>query len=186
MLFRRPNGSGNIGRHPDDAAKLQNAYGLNGFLKGMTGGVELRRVRFEPTCTICGLDSGYQGPGPKTVLPAKAMAKVDFRLVPNQTPEEIVAKLRAHLDAEGFADIEIRLLGGVRPARVDPDNPFVKLTIDAAQDVYGVEPIVEPLIGGSGPNYPFINVLGLPVVSAGVGYPDGRAHAPNENIRVGD
>jgi acetylornithine deacetylase/succinyl-diaminopimelate desuccinylase-like protein len=114
------------------------------------------------------------------------MAKVDFRLVPNQTPEEVVGKLRAHLDAEGFGDIEVRVLGGVRPARVDPDHPFVKLTNDAAADVYGVAPIVEPIIGGSGPNYPFIHVLGLPVVSAGVGYPGGRAHAPNENIRAGD
>ncbi len=172
---------------PDDSADIMAAYGLDGFLNGMTGGVELRRAAvFEPTCTINGLNSGYQGVGPKTVLPAQAMAKIDFRLVPDQTPEEIVTKLRAHLDAEGFSDIEVRVLGGVRPARVDPDHPFVRLTNEAAADVYGVEPIVEPMIGGSGPNYPFIHVLGLPVVSCGVGYPGGRAHAPNENIRVGD
>jgi acetylornithine deacetylase/succinyl-diaminopimelate desuccinylase-like protein len=176
-----------LSAQPDESAEIMATYGLDGFLKGMTGGVELRRAAvFEPTCTINGLNSGYQGVGPKTVLPAQAMAKVDFRLVPNQTPEEVVGKLRAHLDAEGFGDIEVRVLGGVRPARVDPDHPFVKLTNDAAADVYGVAPIVEPIIGGSGPNYPFIHVLGLPVVSAGVGYPGGRAHAPNENIRAGD
>jgi acetylornithine deacetylase/succinyl-diaminopimelate desuccinylase-like protein len=98
----------------------------------------------------------------------------------------IVAKLSAHLDSEGFGDIEVRVLGGVKPARVDPDHPFVQLAIDAATDVYGVDPIVEPIIGGSGPNYPFIHVLGLPVVSAGIGYPGGRVHAPNENFRRGD
>lgn len=175
-----------LAAQPDESADVLAAYGLERFLNDLSG-VELRRTAvFEPTCTINGLNSGYQGPGPKTVLPAKAMAKVDFRLVPNQTPEEIVEKLRAHLTAEGFGDIEVNLLGGVRPARVDPDHPFVKLTIDAATDVYGVQPIVEPIIGGSGPNYPFIHVLDLPVVSAGVGYPGGRAHAPNENIRRGD
>ena len=62
--------------------------GCKHFLKGLTGGVELRMAEvFEPTCTICGLTSGYQGPGSKTVLPARASAKVDFRLVPDQTPE---------------------------------------------------------------------------------------------------
>jgi acetylornithine deacetylase/succinyl-diaminopimelate desuccinylase-like protein len=60
------------------------------------------------------------------------------------------------------------------------------LTIQAAREVYGLEPVVEPIIGGSGPNYPFIHVLGLPVVSAGIGYPGGRVHAPNENIRIAD
>lgn len=172
---------------PDEAEELREAFALKGFLKGMTGGLELARAAvFEPTCTICGLNSGYQGVGAKTVLPANAWAKIDFRLVPDQTPEEIVAKLRAHLDEQGFEDIEVKFIGGLRPAKVDPDDPFVLLTNQAARDVYGVEPVVEPLIGGSGPNYPFIHVLGLPLVSAGIGYPDGRAHAPNENIRIND
>jgi acetylornithine deacetylase/succinyl-diaminopimelate desuccinylase-like protein len=162
-------------------------FGLPGFLKDMTGGVEFRRAAvFEPTCTINGLNSGYQGPGAKTVLPAQAMAKIDFRLVPDQTPEEIFSKLRNHLDASGFTDVQTRLVGGVRPARVDPDDPFVQLTIKAGEEVYGMPVIVEPIIGGSGPNYPFIHVLGLPLVSAGIGHPGGRAHSPNENIRVGD
>jgi acetylornithine deacetylase/succinyl-diaminopimelate desuccinylase-like protein len=172
---------------PDEAQELLQAFGLRGFLKGLTGGLPLRQAAvFEPTCTICGLTAGYQGGGPKTVLPAEARAKIDFRLVPEQMPEEIVPKLRAHLDLLGFEDVEITFIGGVRPAKVDPDHPFVQLTNQAARDVYGIEPVVEPIIGGSGPNYPFIHVLGLPVVSAGIGYPGGRAHAPNENIRIGD
>ncbi len=172
---------------PDASEEIKAMYGLSGFLNGIEGGVELARVAvFEPTATINGLDSGYQGPGPKTVLPARAMAKIDFRLVPDQDPDDIFQKLRAHLDREGFEDVQVKMLGGVRPARVDPDHPFVRLTAEAAEDVYGISPLIEPIIGGSGPNYPFIHVLGLPVVSAGVGYPEGRAHAPNENVRISD
>jgi acetylornithine deacetylase/succinyl-diaminopimelate desuccinylase-like protein len=172
---------------PDESAAFKEFYGVSGFLKGMSGGTELRRAAvFEPTATINGLNSGYQGPGAKTVLPARASAKLDFRLVPDQTPEEIGPLLRAHLDAEGFADVEVRYLAGVKPARTDPDHPFVQLSIRAAEDVYGKLPIVEPLIGGSGPLHPFIHVLGLPVVTSGCGHPQSRVHAPNENIRIPD
>lgn len=172
---------------PDAAEEIKAMYGLSGFLHDLEGGVELSRVAvFEPTATINGLNAGYQGPGPKTVLPARASAKIDFRLVPHQDPVDIYTKLRAHLDREGFADVQVQMLGGVQPARVDPDHPFVRLTAEAAEDVYGMPPIIEPIIGGSGPNYPFIHDLNLPVVSAGVGYPEGRAHAPNENVRIGD
>jgi acetylornithine deacetylase/succinyl-diaminopimelate desuccinylase-like protein len=172
---------------PDESAAFKEFYGVSGFLKGMTGGTELRRSAvFEPTATINGLNSGYQGPGAKTVLPARASAKLDFRLVPDQTPEEIGPLLRAHLDAEGFEDVEVRYLAGVKPARTDPDHPFVQLSIRAAEDVYGKPAIVEPLIGGSGPLHPFIHVLGLPVVTSGCGHPQSRVHAPNENIRIPD
>lgn len=109
-------------------------------------------------------------------LPAEARAKIDFRLVPNQTPEEILQKLRQHLDTLGFDDVEIQYNGGTRPARTDPDHPFVKLTSETALAVYGKEPLISPMIGGSGPNYPFIHTLNLPVVSSGIGYPGANAH----------
>lgn len=176
-----------LAQQPDHSASMLETYGVKEFLKGMTGGTELRRAAvFEPTATINGLNSGYQGPGAKTVLPAAASAKIDFRLVPDQTPEEIVPLLRAHLDAQGFPDVEVRYLAGVKPARTDPDNPFVQMSIQAAHDVYGLTPIVEPLIGGSGPLHPFIHELGLPVVTSGCGHPKSRVHAPNENIRIPD
>lgn len=170
---------------PDEAEDHKRTYGIKHFLKGLTGGVELRREAvFAPTCTICGLTAGYQGPGSKTVLPARASAKVDFRLVPAQDPEDILRKLRAHLDAEGFEDVMVNYLGGERPARVSPDDPFVRLVVQTARDVYGREQLLVPIVGGSGPNYPFIHHLRLPVAMAGVGYPDSRAHAPNENLRL--
>ncbi|MBU4226501.1 MAG: M20/M25/M40 family metallo-hydrolase, partial [Chloroflexi bacterium] len=167
---------------PEIANEYKTRYGLKNFVRGLTGGVELRLAEvFEPTCTICGLTSGYQGSGSKTVQPAKASAKVDFRLVPDQTPEEILARLRAHLDAEGFEDVQIEYLGGEAPARTDPDDPFIELVVETAREVYGAPMQLVPLVGGSGPNAPFIHDLGLPVATAGLGYPDTRAHAPNEN-----
>ena len=170
---------------PETATEYKNRYGVDHFISGLTDGVDLRIAEvFEPTCTICGITSGYQGPGSKTVLPAKASAKVDFRLVPNQTIDQVLKQLRAHLDNKGFQDIEINFLGGGPAARTDPDDPFIKLVLDTARQVYGVDMKIIPLSGGSGPNYPFVHDLGLPVATAGMGYPDSRSHAPNENIRI--
>ena len=170
---------------PEVAGEYKAMYGVKSFIKGLTGGVDLRIEEvFTPTCTICGLTSGYQGPGSKTVLPARASAKVDFRLVPDQDPDDIRSKLRAHLDSHGFQDIQIADLGGDPPARTDPDDPFIQMVVNTATDVYGMPQQIVPLIGGSGPSHPFVHDLGLPVATAGAGYPDTRAHAPNENIRI--
>ncbi|MBI3164361.1 MAG: M20/M25/M40 family metallo-hydrolase [Chloroflexi bacterium] len=170
---------------PDVAEEYKTRYGAKEFIKGLTGGTDLKMEEvFVPTCTICGLTSGYQGPGSKTVQPAFASAKVDFRLVPNQKPEDILKKLRAHLDTEGFSDVQIEFLGGEPAARTDPDDPFVKIVVDTAEDVFDAKMEIVPMIGGSGPNYPFVHDLGLPVVTMGHGYPDTKAHAPNENIRI--
>jgi acetylornithine deacetylase/succinyl-diaminopimelate desuccinylase-like protein len=169
----------------DPTDEYKSRYGVPYFLKGLTGGVELKVEEvFSPTCTICGLTSGYQGPGSKTVLPARASAKVDFRLIPDQDPADILAKLRAHLDAQGFTDIQITDLGGDTPARTDPDDPFIQMVAETAREVYGVPMTLVPLTGGSGPSHPFVHDLGLPVATGGMGYPDARIHAPNENIRV--
>jgi len=170
---------------PETSAAYKKQYGVKSFIKGLTGGVELRVEEvFTPTCTICGLTSGYQGLGSKTVQPAKASAKVDFRLVPDQRPADVLEQLRRHLEAEGFSDVKVKFLGGEVPARTDPDDPFIKLVCDTALEVYGKQMLLLPLIGGSGPNYPFVHDLGLPVTTAGLGHPDGRGHAPNENIRI--
>ena len=170
---------------PDMAGEYRSMYGVKKFIKGLQGGEELNiEGVFSPTCTICGLTSGYQGPGSKTVLPARASAKVDFRLVPDQHPDDIIKKLRAHLDAQGFSDVQITDLGGDPPARTDPDDPFIQLVARTAEEVYGIPMQLVPLTGGSGPSYPFVHDLGLPVATAGLGHPDTRSHAPNENIRI--
>jgi acetylornithine deacetylase/succinyl-diaminopimelate desuccinylase-like protein len=170
---------------PEVAGEYRERYGIRGFLKGLEGGVALRMEEvFVPTCTICGLTSGYQGPGSKTVLPARASAKVDFRLVPDQTPEQVVRQLRDHLDAQGFRDVKVTFLGGEPPGRTDPDHPFIRLVAETATAVYGQPMQVVPMIGGSGPNHSFLHELNVPVATAGLGYPDTRAHAPDENIRI--
>ncbi len=169
---------------PDVAADYRARFGVKDFLRGIAGGEALRVAEvFEPTCTVCGIGAGYQGEGSKTVQPARATAKVDFRLVPDQEPAAMLKLLRAHLDAEGFADVAIRELGSEAPGRTDPDHPFLQLVRDTAAPVYGVPMQIAPMVGGSGPNHAFIESLGVPVACAGIGYPDTRAHAPDENFR---
>ncbi len=171
---------------PSYEESYRQIYGLKGFLKGLTG-VDLRQEAvFQPTCTIAGVTTGYQGPGGKTVLPAEASAKVDFRLVPNQDPFDIAEKAGRHLNSEGFDDVEVEVLAQEHPARVDPDHPFVKLAIDTARLVYGAEPVVEPMVGGSGPMYPFVEYLKVPIITPGVGYFGSLAHAPNENMQISE
>ena len=170
---------------PDVAEDYKKRFGVKKFIKGLTSGTNLKMEEvFTPTCTICGLTSGYQGPGSKTVQPAFASAKVDFRLVPDQKPDDILKKLRAHLDTEGFDDVQIKFLGGEPAARTDPDDRFIRTVVQAAEEVYEEPMQLVPMVGGSGPSYPFVHDLGLPVATAGLGYPDSHAHAPNENIRI--
>ncbi|MFA7406972.1 MAG: M20/M25/M40 family metallo-hydrolase [Anaerolineaceae bacterium] len=170
---------------PDMRAHYREVYGLEGFLKGVDDPLELAiQAVYQPTCTICGLNSGYQGEGSKTVLPAEASAKVDFRLVPDQRPQQVLAQLREHLDAHGFSDIEIVDLGGNPGARTDPDHPAVVLAVRAAEDVYDKPTRINPMIGGSGPNFMFQEYLGVPIISNGANDADSRAHAPNESISL--
>ncbi len=170
---------------PPVAEEYRSRYGINEFLKDYPDETALKLASiFEPTCTICGLTSGYQGKGSKTVLPAQASAKVDFRLVPDQTPRKVLEQLRRHLDEEGFSDIKIEFLGGEPAARTDPDHPFVKMVVETSTEAFGQQMELVPMVGGSGPNYEFVHTLKLPVVTTGIGYPGGNAHAPDENIRI--
>ena len=169
----------------DEAGHLANV-GANHFVLGLTGEALKERLLFRPTCNICGFHTGYGGPGVKTVLPAEAGAKVDFRLVPDQDPHDILHKLRAHLDSEGFSDVEIVPEGPEYPARTDPDDPLVGAVVRAARRAYGVEPVVQPLMAATGPMYELCQRWGLPAVGAGVGWSGSRTHAPNENIRIED
>jgi acetylornithine deacetylase/succinyl-diaminopimelate desuccinylase-like protein len=173
-------------RLPQEHAETLAAYGVDRSTTGVTGLEYNVRHLFEPTATIDGLSSGYQGEGPKTVLPARAMAKVDFRLVNDQDPDDILRKLRAHLDKFGFEDVTIKNLGGEHPARTPVTDPLVQVMLDALKPVYGADPVITPTMAGTGPLYPFVATLGLPTADCGIGYPDAKIHAPNENIRLED
>jgi acetylornithine deacetylase/succinyl-diaminopimelate desuccinylase-like protein len=173
-----------VAKMPDDDDQLKQEMGIQGFLKGVRGESMRQRHLFEPTCTICGIESGYTGEGTKTVLPATAMVKLDFRLVPDMRPEDILAKLQAHLAAQGFSDVPVISADGEGPSRTAMDSPFVKLVSDTARDVYGKEPMMVPTMAGSGPMHCVSEGLRVPIASSGIGFPDDKMHAPNENARI--
>src|SRR5205807_4408266 len=108
---------------PYDEEGTRRIHDVPRFIRGLTGTPLKLKHFFEPTCTICGLTSGYAGPGSKTVLPAVASAKLDFRLVPDLDPDLVARLLRAHLDKRGFRDVEVTPMHGERPSRgpADPD-----------------------------------------------------------------
>lgn len=167
---------------PFDEAEVKAKWGITEFVTGVTGFDAVKRLFFQPTAAICGLTSGWQGQGTKTVLPAVASAKVDFRLVPNLTPEIVLDLLRKHLDTHGFADIEIKFLGGYRAELSDVNAPIVHAAARACRRIYNQEPVKVLLSPGSGPMYSLSSFIGgVPTVCAGISHPDSRAHSPNEN-----
>jgi len=161
-------------------------YGVDEFLGGLSGDRLKERFIFGPTCNVDGFHAGYGGPGSKTVLPCEALAKLDFRLVPDQDPGRILALLRAYLDAEGFEDIEIYSEGGERPSAGDPAHPFAQTAARAAERVYGHWPALIPMMSGTGPVHTLCGQFSVPVATAGVGYAGSRIHAPDEHIRIAD
>src|SRR5450759_3864459 len=149
-------------------------------------GEVIEKMLFMPTCNIAGVTTGYQGPGSKTVLPAEATAKLDFRLIPNQDPAHVLDGLRKHLDSHGFEKVEIVWSDAEKPARSEPDSDVAKSVIDCVRDLHG-EPVLWPFMQATGPMHPVVSDLGIPtVLPVGVGRPDNRVHAPNENIRAAD
>ena len=170
---------------PDPTEMLRTETGVKTFLGGLHGPA-LNKAVFNPTCTIEGITTGYQGAGFKTVIPARASAKLDFRLVMEQDPEDIFAKLRRHLDAQGFEDVKAEWLGAMWPTKAAPDDPLVALAARAGEEVYGQPSSLIPTAGGSSPIYAFARPLKIPVITAGIGNMQNRQHAPDEFVRIAD
>ncbi|TMD57027.1 MAG: M20/M25/M40 family metallo-hydrolase [Chloroflexi bacterium] len=174
---------------PNQDAEMRAAFQVEKFVDDLTGAALLERRSFAPTCNIAGLVSGYTGEGSKTVLPAKAMAKIDFRLVPNQEPDDILAKLRAHLDVEGYNDIRITTFGKADPVVTPMHDPFVRRIAALAESFSGERPSVTPIAGGTlpllGALRRFVGVPGLCAPGNATYWASG-AHAPNEHIRLSD
>ncbi len=132
-----------------------------------------------PTVNIEGMISGYTGPGGKTILPHKAIAKLDLRLVPGQTALDSYAALKAHLAKRGFGDIEVKMTGGYDPTTTDANSSLIKAQ-DSVYRKAGLDPILWPRLAGSWPGYIFTGEpLKLPAGHFGLGHGSG-AHAPNE------
>jgi acetylornithine deacetylase/succinyl-diaminopimelate desuccinylase-like protein len=139
----------------------------------------LEDLASKPTVNIEGLVGGYTGPGGKTILPHKAVAKLDLRLVPDMTAADTLAKLKAHLAKRGFGDIQVNMTGGYDPNSTAPDSRLIV----AETKVYersGIKPIMWPRSGGSWPGFVFTGApLKLPAGHFGLGHGQG-AHAPDE------
>lgn len=135
------------------------------------------------TSNISGLFSGYIGEGSKTVLPSTAMAKLDFRLVPDMLPEKQFQLLRDHLDNSGFKDIQLKYLSGEPACRISINDNFVKLVEASALEEYP-QVVKSVSSAGTGPMWYFNKILGCPCVSIGCTYKYSKIHSPNEFVRI--
>jgi acetylornithine deacetylase/succinyl-diaminopimelate desuccinylase-like protein len=166
----------------EEAAEIKRIHGISAFAWRRDDSAAQLASIFEPTCNICGIESGFTGDGTKTVIPAEARAKIDFRLVPDQDPARIATLLRAHLDREGFADVEAVAKEGTRPYRGRMDDPLVRAAKAAAEAAFGKEALLVPTSGGTSPMWQVCSKRKLANVTLGMGHPGSGAHAPNENI----
>lgn len=159
---------------------LKKNYGLDQLLLDRTGLDLCIPLFLEPSFSICGIYGGYQGPGSKTIVPAKATAKLDFRLVPDLTVKQVDQLLRNHLKKYGFDDIDVNLLGGYEPAKTSVNHPFVKTLEKVMVDIITPTPVnIIPFAPGSGPAYLFTPYTPLCMIINRVEGLNG--HAPNEN-----
>jgi len=169
---------------PFDGADFRRNYGASKFLGGINDNLAKKALVQRPTGNIAGIWAGYQGPGSKTVLPKEIHVKMDFRLVPEQDPDDLLKKLRKYLDSKGFADVEMDLESMEPAARTSYKDPFAQAAIRAAENIYKKKPIVELSSPGTGPLYLFTRRYRMPSVDIGVSGLDGGIHAPNENLKL--
>ncbi len=166
-----------------DEAALRAQLGMDRFVAGAADKREvLRRMWFEPTLNIDGIWSGYGGPGTKTILPHVANAKIDLRLVPEQSAAEVADLVRKHLDKRGFADVKINWWNGYDWSQTSPASPMVEV-VRRTSKAYGVETRTALRSTGSAPMYLFTKNLKLPALMWGLGHGAG-AHGRDEYMVV--
>ncbi len=174
-----------ISNEPFNEQEFKKEYGIHKFVNDLKGVEAIKAYVGMPTCNIAGLISGYTDKGAKTVLPAFATAKLDFRLVPNMDPEKQFERLKNHLKENGFNDdgIEVKIIHGEAAARISANNPFVNQVEKSARKVFGTA-TMSVSSAGTGPMYPFVKVLKAPCISIGSTYVFARIHSPNEFARI--
>jgi acetylornithine deacetylase/succinyl-diaminopimelate desuccinylase-like protein len=160
-------------------ATVKGLYGVQHWVHDKNWVDSLKLLESRPTINIEGLVAGYTGPGGKTVLPHKAVAKIDMRLVPDMTAADTLDKLKAHLAKHGFADVEVNMSGGYDPTQTDPGSKLIQTQL-ATYRRLGVDPQLWPRSAGSWPGYVFTGApLKLAAGHFGLGHGTG-AHAPDE------
>jgi len=168
---------------PKDEESVKTLYGVQRWINDEDFLASAYRLASQPTVNIQGLVSGYTGPGGKTVLPGRAEAKLDFRLVPDMTREEAERKLQAHLAKRGFSDIEVIVSGGYSPTETPEDSVIVQAAA-ATLERAGIEYGLSPRRAGSWPGVVFTGPpLRMPAGHFGVGR-GGGAHAPDEWLLI--
>jgi acetylornithine deacetylase/succinyl-diaminopimelate desuccinylase-like protein len=167
-----------VARSSDEEAQKK-LLGVSRWIDDLPFQQALERLASQPTVNIEGLVAGYTGPGGKTILPGRAVAKLDLRLVPNQTRKEAVEKIRAHLDKRGFNDVEVNVSGGYDPTETAENSRIIRAELATYQRA-GVKAAMNPRLAGSWPGAVFTAApLSLPAGHFGLGHGSG-AHAPDE------
>jgi acetylornithine deacetylase/succinyl-diaminopimelate desuccinylase-like protein len=162
-----------------DEEQQKKQLGVSHWIDDLPYAQALERLASQPTVNIEGLVAGYTGPGGKTILPGRAVAKLDLRLVPDQTRDEAVKKLRAHLDKRGFADIEVNVSGGYDPTETAENSRIIRAELATYQRA-GITATLNPRLASSWPGAVFTAPpLSLPAGHFGFGHGSG-AHAPDE------
>jgi acetylornithine deacetylase/succinyl-diaminopimelate desuccinylase-like protein len=162
-----------------DEAQAKKLLGVDHWIADANWTEALERLVSQPTVNIEGLVGGYTGPGGKTILPHRAVAKLDLRLVPDMTAHEALAALKSHLAKRGYGDIEVNMTGGYDPTSTPEKSGLIAAQI-AVYRRHQIEPILWPRNAGSWPGYVFTNPpLSLPAGHFGLGHGSG-AHAPDE------
>lgn len=160
-------------------AKAKSQYSTQHWIDDLPWEQANERLESQPTLNIEGLVGGYTGPGGKTVLPHRAVAKIDMRLVPDMKAADALAALKAHLANHGFGDIEVNMSGGYDPTSTSADSPLIKAQI-ATYKQFGIDALLWPRNAGSYPGYVFTaEPLKLASGHFGLGFGTG-AHAPDE------
>jgi len=160
-------------------AEAKKLLGVDHWVHDVNWNEALELLMSRPTVNIEGLVGGYTGPGGKTILPGKATAKLDLRLVPDMTAAEALAALKAHLAKKGFGDIEVRMTGGYDPNSTPDDAALIRVETDVYRKG-GIDPVILPRSAGSWPGYVFTGApLHLAAGPFGLGHGSG-AHAPDE------
>ncbi|MDP9458908.1 MAG: M20/M25/M40 family metallo-hydrolase [Actinomycetota bacterium] len=176
-----------MGRVPFDEQAWLAGPAASRATAGEEGFSTLERVGARPTAEVNGMWGGYTGPGHKTIVPAEAHAKVTFRLVADQRPEDVAAQVRAWVAAnlpEGIeADVHTPP-GGVAPCASDLDSLAMDALLRAIAQAFDTEPgaVLFTREGGSGPEADLVEVLGAPLIFLGAGLPTDRIHSPNERV----
>lgn len=172
-----------IKKEPFDENVFKKEFGIKSFVGNKKGMDAKKALVGGATCNIAGFVSGYTGDGAKTVLPGRALVKIDFRLIPKMDPKKQIIRLKKHLKSKGFSDVGIKVYHGEAAARTNSTHPFVTQVKDAADKSFG-KSILNVSNAGTGPMYPFVEILKAPCISIGSTYMFSRIHSPNEFARV--